>query len=150
MEIWKSHKWNAGFDARGRRATRFSVPGATIELKASSAGRADRNPNAERLPVVDLSRGGLSFLANSPPRQSRISLALAYSDEEEPIPLEGRIVYSVPRGAPLSYHYRVGVEFAPFSHHRGHNSLEALSLLEKLEGRFGAQESDDIPETGES
>jgi hypothetical protein len=149
MEISRRNEVHEQFNAHGRKAVRFNIPGATVEVAGVASAHAVPNQSAERCPVLDLSRGGLAFLTNAPLRQSRISLALVYSDEEEPIALEGRIVYAVPRGAQLSYRFRVGVEFAPFSHHKGHNSLQALSRLEKLEALYVTHEDESLPGAGE-
>jgi hypothetical protein len=148
MEVSKTKRANLEFNTHGRKAVRFSIPGATVELEDAAAGRMARHQGLERSPVVDLSRGGLSFLTNIPPKQGRVLLGLVYSEEEEPILLQGRIVYSMPRGTPLSYRYRIGVEFAPFSHHKWHNSLEALCRLEKLEALYCAQDDESLPGTG--
>ena len=129
-----------------RRCARFVVPGATVSLEMGGLGQRRKDLSSkERSPVVDLSKGGMSFLTDSPPRLSRVVLLLAYSEEEDPIRLEGRIVYFMPRGAGLSYRYRVGVEFIPFTRRRGHNSLESLGRLERLEMTFGHKDVQEPP-----
>jgi len=123
-----------GYDIEDRECARFIVPGATISCKRNGFWhlRNDHAPE-ERLPVVDISKLGMSFLADDLPRSSRISLILQYSDYEDDVYLKGRIVCSLPRGIGHSYRYRVGVRFDPFSTRKYDNPLEALRILEKLE-----------------
>jgi hypothetical protein len=125
-----------------RRCARFAVPGATVSCEAAGLGRRRKTLSSEeRSPVADMSTGGISFLTNSPPKLNRATLLLTYSEAEEAIRLEGTVVYVVPRGAGLSYRYRVGFEFSPFSGKKGHNSLESLGRLNRLEKIFGHQDT---------
>jgi hypothetical protein len=138
MDIYKNNGIHTDTGAAGRKSARFRIPGATVIIGQESSAQAAKNPLPERSPVEDLSKGGISFLTDKVPKLSRISLLLAYSDEEDPIPLEGRVVYFVPRGARLSYRYRVGVEFIPFSYKKGYNTLDSLNQLERLASLYGA------------
>jgi hypothetical protein len=128
-------------DPGDRRCGRFVVPGATISCEmAGLSQRRKALSSGERSPVVDLSKAGISFLTDSPPKLNRVSVLFSYSEVKEAMRLEGTVIYIVPRGAGLSYRYRVGVEFSPFSGKKGQNSLESLGRLDKLEKTFGHQE----------
>ena len=121
-----------------RKCGRFVVPGATISCKDRGFWHWKGFAPEERSPVVNISRTGLAFLTDSPPKTNRVILLFSFSEKEEPISLEGRVVYSLPRGNGLAYRYRVGVEFSPFSARKGHNSLVSLGVLEYLEKTHGA------------
>lgn len=150
MEIVKCSGKDVEFDARDRKSARFSVPGATISFDQGFLGHR-RQFASERSPVLDLSKGGISFLTNRPPKSTRVSLLLSYSENEEPIRLEGRIVYFVTRGTRFSHRFRVGVAFAPFSPRKGHNSPETLNLLDKLEKTYATDNDSGFPgSTGNS
>jgi len=125
-----------------RKVSRFTIPGATISFEKSTAGYCGSDSLFERSPVVEISRKGVSFLTNNPPRLSGISLILTYAEDASPLRLEGRVVYFVSRGAGLSPRFRVGVEFAPFSTGHGHNSLDTLIQLQRLEKIYGEKSSD--------
>lgn len=123
-----------------RGCARFVVPGATVCCRWTRFWRLGKTPSSgERFPVVDISTTGMSFLTDNPPRSSRVMLLLNYSEHDGAIHLKGRVVYVVPRGGGLSYHYRVGVTFNPFSPRKADNSLEALSMLKKLERTYGLE-----------
>ena len=125
--------------AFGRRAGRFAVPGATVSFHLGNKEQNEFDPAAqETCPVADLSTSGISFLTDMFIAPGPISLRFTYLDREDPIGLEGKVIYSVPHGAGLTYRYRVGVEFHPFSKQKQHNSLDALEALKRLEASFGA------------
>jgi hypothetical protein len=140
MNIYGQKGMISGVSPHSRTCARFSIPGATVSLRMKRFGlEKPAEDTQERLPLIDISRGGLSFLTDSPPRRSHISIMVRYSDTEDPIPLEGNVSYSLVRGAGLSYRYRVGVEFIPFSPRRGHNTIESLTRLERLEATYVAE-----------
>jgi hypothetical protein len=122
-----------GRNLEDRECARFVVLGATISRKKSDF-RHLRNDFAseERLPVVDISKLGISFLTDNLLTSSSVSLLLQYSDHENLICLKGRVAYSLPCGMGHSYRYQVGVRFDPFSTKKDDNPVKALRILEKL------------------
>jgi hypothetical protein len=121
-----------------RKCARFVVPGATLSCKERGSWHRTGLASEEKSPVVSISRKGLAFLTDSPPKTSRVTLLFSYSEKEEAISLEGRVIYSLPCGTELAYRYRVGVAFSPFSERKGHNSLVSLGVLDHLEKTHGA------------
>ena len=119
-----------------RKAGRFVVPGATLSYRERGFWHRKHPASEERSPVVSISRKGLAFLTDSPPKANRVTLFLSFAENEAPLCLEGKIVYSLPRGTGLAY--RVGVAFSPFSARKGHNSLVSLGVLDYLEKIHGA------------
>ena len=119
----------------GRRVhDRFSIQGATISWKYLDH---DSFPE-ETLPLSDISRFGLSFLANTPPEVDAIvSLRILLPKNSEILDLTGKVVYAIFRGPGLTYEYRVGVELKPFSENEGDNPLELQQKIEELEQMYG-------------
>jgi hypothetical protein len=111
---------------------RVVIPKATVRYRIYSFWR--RNADfSNQCPLVDVSRGGLAFLADLPlkPREP-VSLLLKLPAIEAELQVRGRIVYSVATGI-TGYRYRIGVQFLPFAERRGYNSPKALDILAKLE-----------------
>jgi hypothetical protein len=127
----------AKVDLKRRACQRFYVPGASLSYRIHRFLLHDKDCSKDFCPALALAKGGVGFLTNHQlGRRRRLSMLLTFSAEEEPIRLEGRVVYCIP--APVTSHrYQVGVAFAPFSPEKGHNSLEALRTLERLEKIYG-------------
>ena len=119
----------------GRRAkNRFSVPGATV----SWAYKEEEIHADETTPLSDISLTGLSLLTNNPPEEgSDIFLRLSLPKQPGRIDLHARTVYSMFRGPGLTYEYRVGTEFKPFSETEGDNAPQSKDALEELEQTYG-------------
>ena len=126
------HKFSRKF---GRRVfDRFSIPGATISWRLPDQ---DSFPD-ERLPLSDISKFGLSLLANTPPEvNSNVALRVNLPKEPARVDLLGKVIYVVYRGPGLTYEYRVGVELKPFSENEGDNSPESQQAIEDLERMYG-------------
>jgi hypothetical protein len=62
-------------------------------------------------PLVDLSSGGLGFLAdNAPAPGKRLLMLLKFPDREQELRVEGKVVYAVATGI-AGFRHRVGVQF---------------------------------------
>ena len=83
-----------------------------------------------------MSVSGISFLSDTRVRLGWISLVLRYSEHEEALGLDARIIYIGSHGAGLTYRYRIGAEFCDFSNEPEHNSLKALGVLQQLEAAY--------------
>jgi Tfp pilus assembly protein PilZ len=104
-----------------RSYPRFQVPGATISYKDQIH------------PLVNLGRGGLSFLAKEPLKLGReVSFHLMLSKKKDPIHLRGSVVYCIPSPV-VNNHHNIGIRFASFTASRGANSPEIPKILEQLE-----------------
>ncbi|MBN2319888.1 MAG: PilZ domain-containing protein [Acidobacteria bacterium] len=119
----------------GRRThDRFSIPGATVSWKPMDR---DAFPE-ETLPLSDISRFGLSLLANTPPQvNSIIALRINLPREPEKFDLLGKVVYAIFRGPGLTYEYRVGIQLQPFSETEGDNPPELQQKIQELEQMYG-------------
>ena len=130
----------AKIDLKRRACQRFYVPGASLSYRVHRFLLQDQDRSKDVCPVLALARGGVGFLTNHRVgRRRRLSMLLTFSAGEEPIPLEGRVVYCMP--APVTSHrYQVGVAFAPFSPEKTHNSRKALRTLERLEKHYATSD----------
>jgi hypothetical protein len=123
----------------GRRAhKRFIIPGAVLSWKLEVQDGYS-NP---KLPMSDISQGGLSFLADNPPSvESDIFVKIWLPPRKlETLELTGKVKYSIPRGPSLTYGYRIGVELRSFEEKDGSNSLQKLAKIEALEKKYGFAE----------
>ena len=121
-----------------RACERFIIPGSAVAYKVHGFFTRNQPFTDSLYPVTDLSKGGLSFLSDTPLKENKeVSILLHTSEKENPVQLEGKIAYVVinPAG---SYRYRVGLKFLPFGTKNGFNPLENLKRLEELEKTFGA------------
>jgi hypothetical protein len=92
----------------------------------------------ETMPLSDISRFGLSLLANTPPEvNSVVSLRIILPKQNESLDLIGKVVYAIFRGPGLTYEYRVGIELNPFSASEGDNPPELQQKIEELEQTYG-------------
>jgi Tfp pilus assembly protein PilZ len=124
----------------GQRAfIRFTVPGAAV----SWMPQGQESFSETSMPLSDISRGGLSFLANEPPAiGSDIFLHIFLPQNKETIELLGRVVYANPRGPGLIYRFRVGVELKTFAPSEGGNSPHSLKVIETFEWKYAKRRQD--------
>jgi AraC-like DNA-binding protein len=89
-------------------------------------------------PLVDFSGDGVALLADEILKNNkRISLLLKYSDGDETLRVEGRVIYSVATGI-AGYRYRIGVKFVPFNGRRGGNPSHLRDVLIAMEKAFSS------------
>jgi len=122
-----------------RTCERFVIPGATIAYKLHGFFKKHLPFTDKLYPTTDLSKGGISFLSDTPLSENKeLSVLLNIPEKESPIQFEGKVAYiSLDSGA--SYRYRIGVQFKPFGTKEGLNSLDNLKDLEKLEKTYGGE-----------
>ena len=117
-----------------RVVRRFIVPGATVccQVRRPGLSRPDFSMPS---PLASLSRIGLAFLCDNPPKPgSRVSVLLTSAQDEVQLQLESTAVGAVPSNIP-GYRYHAAVQFQPFTTGRG-NSPEALEIIRKLEKTY--------------
>jgi len=89
---------------------------------------------SKQCPLVDLSSGGMAFLADAAPSPgTRVSLLLKFPEKEE-IRVEGNVVYAVASGV-AGYRRRIGIQFLPFAERRGCNSPKVLDTLTQVNSK---------------
>jgi hypothetical protein len=132
--IMKSNSQKMNHKSGRREYERLSIPGTTLSWKYMDQSSF---PD-ETLPLSDISRFGVAFLANTPPEEdSDISLRISLPKPPKHLELYGKVVYSILRGPGLTYEYRVGVHLKPFSAAEGDNPPQSQEVLEELEQMYG-------------
>ncbi len=124
----------------GQRAfIRFAVPGAAV----SWMPQGENSFTEADMPLSDISRGGLSFLANNPPEiGTEIFLQIFLPQNSETLELLGRVVYSNSRGPGLIYRYRVGIEVKSFVQSGDANTPHPLKVIEAFEWKYAPRRRD--------
>ena len=119
----------------GRRAhERFTIPGASVSWVKDDPGPFPGDP----LPLSDISKIGLAFLTNHPADEgAEVFLRVHFPKPPEFLELRGIVRYSIPRGPGLTYEYRIGIEFKPFSGEAGCNPPDAIGRILELEQMYG-------------
>ena len=125
-----------GFDEQ-RENPRFEVSGATLQYERPKLFTGTEAFVEKECPVVDMSRGGVRFLADtllSAGMQG--NLRISNPDDADVAVLRGQVRWGFrDRGA---YRYRIGAQFAPFGSEAGCNTPAALMILERWESRSRA------------
>jgi hypothetical protein len=126
-----------GFEKRV--CARFEVPGTTLQVQKRKLFR--KVFSREVCPVLDLSRGGLSFLSRKRyPKNKRVLLRVFIFDEHPPLLLKGRVRWSSPSPEERSQN-KIQIKFLPYGHGPEMNDIACLEKLRALEDRFGEKSS---------
>jgi len=118
-----------------RVCARFEVPGTTLQFQKR---KLFRNVfSTEICPVLDLSRGGLSFLSRKRFRKKKqLLLRVFFFDEDPPLLLMGRVRWSS-RSPGQNSRYKIHLKFLPYGHAPERNDPACLEKIRTLESRFG-------------
>ena len=127
--------------SKERRAhPRFTIPDTTVCFLLSGSERGE-SAFSKPCPLLDVSKGGVSFLADYSLETGRaISVRLDSPEIEEALRLEGRVVHCRVSEIEASQYY-IGVRFQPFEGKKGSNSPEALKVMERLEKAYCSPKS---------
>jgi len=132
----KDEGLDEGFDKQ-RENPRFEVTGATLQYERPKLFTGTESVVEEDCPVIDMSRGGVRFLANTLLSTGmQVNLRIGRPDDSDVAVLRGQVRWAFrDRGA---YRYRIGVQFAPFGSEAGCNTPATLATLEGWESRSRA------------
>lgn len=123
-----------GIDRRAYK--RIKIKGATVTYKEGRFFFSKKQYVEEFYPVVEISRGGVRFLAKKLfTIASKISLKISIPEEESSLVLSGQVRWTSLDPA-LSYKYQIGIQFDPFALKKGCNQPEILEKIMKLEKKF--------------
>jgi hypothetical protein len=112
-----------------RTCIRFRIPGATVKYRHEDG-------IAEFCPVLDVSRGGISFLAQEMLKyESLVEMKISIPGETSPLILKGLVRWYSPNPG-KSYKYQIGVQFLPYGESKDHNYPGALTKIIALEQKF--------------
>jgi Tfp pilus assembly protein PilZ len=96
----------------------------------------------EDCPILDISRGGLSFLAQKNFRVNRrLTMKISIPEENEPLNMRGRIRWTAPNPG-FSYRFQVGVQFDAYGLKKGLNNPVNLTKLEALELTYAKEDKE--------
>jgi Tfp pilus assembly protein PilZ len=119
-----------------RACIRFEIPGATIRYKLKKLFFEKQVFEEEFCPLIEMSRGGLQFLAqNTHKVGTSVSLEISIPGERVPLVLAGRIRWTAPNVG-KSYKYRMGVQFSPYGEKKGQNYPGILVKIISLEQKY--------------
>lgn len=130
-----------------RTCLRFEIPGSTISYKLDSILPSPSGKYGEEFcPILDISRGGLRFVSQSPIKiNQKITMKISVPGERIPLNIKGRVRWAA-ANAGKSYKYQIGVQFNPYGEKKGQNIPSSLVKIIALEQKFAPQ--DDQGESG--
>lgn len=118
-----------------RRARRFEIPGGKGKYKKTGLLVLLKGFSTA-YPVVNVSKGGLALVCEEKLDQGKKVMVQLLAPNEKPLNLHARVRW---RGSTDSGDMLLGVEFMPFTGHRGQNSLEELDVLRRLDVQYGKE-----------
>jgi len=119
-----------------RTCLRFQIPGASVKYKKEKISLKKNDYIAEFLPVLDISRGGICFLARELLKfGSLITLQISVPGETVPLTLKGTVRWHS-LSPSHSYRYQIGVQFLPYGEKKDPNYPGALVKIIALEQKF--------------
>jgi hypothetical protein len=119
-----------------RTCIRFRIPGATVKYRHEEKFLKKYDDIAEFCPVLDVSRGGISFLAQEMLKyESLVEMKISIPGETSPLILKGLVRWYSPNPG-KSYKYQIGVQFLPYGESKDHNYPGALTKIIALEQKF--------------
>ena len=118
-----------------RRARRFEIPGGKGKYKKTGLLVLIKGFSAA-YHVVDVSKGGLALVCEEKLDQGKKVMVQLLAPNEKPLNLRARVRW---RRQTDSGDMLLGVEFMPFTGRRGHNSLEELDVLRRLDVQYGKE-----------
>jgi hypothetical protein len=119
-----------------RTCIRFRIPGATVKYKAEKKFLRKHDYIAEFCPVLDISRGGIRFLAQELLKfESRVEMKISIPGETSPLIVKGIVRWYSPNPG-KSYKYQIGIQFLPYGESGNHNYPGVLTKIIALEQKF--------------
>jgi len=124
-----------GLEKRG--CARFRIPGATTAYKKDkSLFHRNLVYAGEFLPVLDISRGGIRFLATENiPLDTRLHLRIQAPGDQSPLKIDGVVRWAAPNIG-QSFKYQIGVQFFPYGEKKGMNYPGTLVKIIAFEQKF--------------
>jgi Tfp pilus assembly protein PilZ len=133
-------------DLEKRICVRFRIPGATVRFKREKGVFKKGKYIGEFLPVMDISRGGIRFLAQELLKyESKVVLKISIPGETTPLIFKGAVRWFSPNPG-KSYKYQMGVQFNPYGEKKDQNYPGNLVKIIALEQKFLDEST--LPEEG--
>ncbi|MFW6159663.1 MAG: PilZ domain-containing protein [Acidobacteriota bacterium] len=123
-----------------RACIRFEIPGAAVSYKKKGFLLSSKSYGEEFCPVLDISRGGLRFLALKPLKiNTPVTMKISIPGERIPLLLKGKVRWSGPHVG-KNYKYQIGVQFNPYGQKKDQNYPGNLVKIIALEQKFSPEE----------
>jgi hypothetical protein len=120
-----------------RKCRRFKVPGAQGKYKKSGP-LSILDGFSNEFPVIDISKGGLSFVCDEKLRKRKKLMVKLSTPDTIDLELRSRVRR---QGLWSGSHFMItGIEFMPFGSGLGGNPLEYLDILRDLDNQYGKHE----------
>lgn len=118
-----------------RTCIRFKIPGATVDYQKKSILPKPAFIE-EFCPLVDISRGGLRFLAQKPVKpETEVTLKISVPGERIPFSMKGLVKWSAPAEG-KTYSYQIGVKFHPYGDKKEENLPQNMVKIMALEQKY--------------
>jgi len=119
-----------------RACVRFKIPGATVSYQKKSLFFTKPGFIEEFCPLLDISRGGVRFLAqNSLKPNTEVQLKISIPGERIPFTMKGAVKWASPAEG-KTFKYQVGVQFHPYGEAKDQNLPANLVKIIALEQKF--------------
>lgn len=119
-----------------RACLRFKIPGATVSYQKKTFLFAKPGFVEEFCPLLDISRGGVRFLAqNLLKPNTEILLKISVPGERIPFTMKGAVKWASPAEG-KTYKYQIGVQFHPYGEAKDQNLPGNLVKIIALEQKF--------------
>jgi len=116
-----------------RKCARFTIPGTTLYYKKKGFFSNRKKYSHNYFPVLDLSKGGASFLTNQRIKiGASIIVKLSIPGVDSPLEILSVIKW-VSRNREESYIYQTGIAFNAYGEKKNQNSPKILEVLTNLE-----------------
>ncbi|MFP4081191.1 MAG: PilZ domain-containing protein [Candidatus Aminicenantes bacterium] len=134
----------------GRSCVRFETPGATVSYKKKTFFFSKGKYGEEFCPILDISRGGLRFLAQKDIKINKeLNLKISIPGEKIPLVQKGKVRWCS-FNVGKSYKYQIGIQFSPYGEKKGQNYPGNLTKIIALEQKYVPPEKRTKEKAGES
>ncbi len=121
-----------------RTCVRFKIPGATVDYQRKTflpkPGFIE-----EFCPLVDISRGGIRFLAQKPIKpETEVTVKISVPGERIPFTMKGIVKWSAAAEG-KTYNYQIGVKFQPYGDKKDENLPQNMVKIMALEQKYAEQ-----------
>ncbi|MCP3898719.1 MAG: PilZ domain-containing protein [Desulfobacteraceae bacterium] len=119
-----------------RKCKRFNIPGTTIYYKKRGFFYSRTKYSQNYFPVLDMSKGGASFLTNQRIKPGSILMVkLTIPDINSPIEIIGTTRW-ITKNREESYRFQMGISFNQYGEGRNKNRSEILDMFKELEKKY--------------
>jgi hypothetical protein len=124
-----------------RSCIRFKIPGATVDYQRKTI-LPKPGFIEEFCPLVDISRGGVRFLAQKPLKpETEVSVKVSIPGERIPFTMKGLVKWSASTEG-KTFNYQIGVKFHPYGDKKEENLPQNMVKIMALEQKYAEKPED--------